>query len=150
MSISIILVPLAVAAVAAWEGARQDDSVPGQRICHVGTRMRDETLLIAALRDTRAETSRIGADLIADWHSVRATFQRGTDGVWSAHLTGNVDEEGAMAIVREVDRAYGSQVQQAVVRRLRDQAPAAGMRVESQNVEDDMSVTMVLAVDGSR
>ncbi|RAK28362.1 hypothetical protein B0I29_120130 [Actinoplanes lutulentus] len=112
--------------------------------------MRDAELLLAALQDTSANTSRHELDLVADWQGVRAVFSRGEDGIWTAHLTGQVDEERALGIVREVDRAYGRQVQQTIIRRLHDQAPAAGMRLESQTVEEDMSVTMVLAVGNGR
>ena len=150
MSISIVLVPLAIAAVAAWESSRSDSTSSGKTVCRVGTRMRDENLLTAALQDTKATTSRGGPNLVADWHGVRAVFQRDQDGIWTAHMTGQVDEARAIEIVREVDRAYGYQVQQAVVRRLQEQAPAAGMRLESQTVEEDLSVTMVLTVDTGR
>jgi hypothetical protein len=43
-----------------------------------------------------------------------------------------VDEERAVEIVRAVDAAYGRQVQRAVLDRLRERAPAAGLRLESE------------------
>ena len=54
MSVSLILVPLAVAAVAAAHGARAGRDAAGRVVCQVQTRMRDETLLAAALRETNA------------------------------------------------------------------------------------------------
>jgi hypothetical protein len=41
-------------------------------------------------------------------------------------------------------------VQQALVQRLRERAPQAGMEIESETVEEDATVTMVLNVNRGR
>ncbi|WP_229399559.1 hypothetical protein [Micromonospora okii] len=147
MSISLILVPLAVATVAAAQAASAERDGSGRVVCQVRTRMRDETLLATALRDTNAVVA-AGADgITADWAGVRAVFQRGADGIWAAHVAGEVDEARAVEIVRSVDVAYGRQVQGAVLERLRAQAPAAGLRLESEQVTEDASVRLVFAVE---
>ncbi|PZG14689.1 hypothetical protein C1I95_21130 [Micromonospora craterilacus] len=148
MSISVVLVPLAVAAVVAVQGVAARRDQQGRVVCQVQTRMRDERLLAAALHDTAAV---VGADrdtITADWAGVRANFQRDADGIWSAHFTGEVDEERAVEVVRAIDTAYGRQVQRAVLERLRQQAPAAGLRLESEQVTEDASVRLVFAVEG--
>jgi hypothetical protein len=147
VSVSLVLVPLAVAAVSAWHVSRAEADEEGRLICHVGTRMRDIGLLRAALADTSAAVREEDGALIADWAGVHARFTRDAEGIWSAHLAGDVDEARAVGIVTAVDQAYGRQVQAAVVTRLRDKAPSAGMRVESQTVGEDASVTLVLALD---
>ncbi|MEW2381418.1 hypothetical protein AB0873_04905 [Micromonospora sp. NPDC047707] len=148
MSVSLILLPLAIAAVAATHGATAGRDADGRVVCQVRTRMRDETLLAAALHDTAAVVTTEPDVIIADWAGVRASFQRGADGIWSAHFTGEADEQRAVEIVRAVDAAYGRQVQRAVLARLRDQAPAAGLRLESEQVTEDASVRLVFAVEG--
>lgn len=147
MSISLLLVPLAVATVAAVHQATAGRDGEGRVVCDVQTRMRDETLLAAALRDTGAVVTAAPDEITADWQGVRATFRRGPDGIWSAHFTGDVDEDRAMEIVRAVDAAYGRQVQRAVLDRLRERAPAAGLRLESEEVIEDASVRLVFAVE---
>lgn len=147
MSVSLILLPLAVAAVAATHVATSGRDDDGRVVCQVQTRMRDETLLAAALRDTAAVVTTEPDVVTADWVGVRASFQRGADGIWSAHFTGEVDEQRAVEIVRAVDAAYGRQVQHAVLARLREQAPAAGLRLESEQVTEDASVRLVFAVE---
>ncbi|SBT52546.1 hypothetical protein [Micromonospora auratinigra] len=147
MSISLILLPLAVASVAAAHAATDRDD-EGRTVCQVRTRMRDENLLAAALRDTGATVTAEAGALSADWAGVRAEFRRDADEIWSAHLTGDVDEARATAIVQAVDAAYGRQVQRAVVERLRDRAPVAGLRLESEQVAEDTSVRLVFAVEG--
>ncbi|MEU4481711.1 hypothetical protein AB0F68_27150 [Micromonospora sp. NPDC023966] len=148
MSVSLILVPMAVAAVAAAHGAMAGRDSQGRVVCQVQTRMRDETLLAAALRESNAVVTADGKDIVAAWDRVRANFQRGQDGVWSAHLTGDIDEQRAVGIIRAIDAGYGRQVQRAVLERLRERAPAAGLRLESEAVAEDASVRLVFAVEG--
>jgi hypothetical protein len=106
------------------------------------------TLLAAALRETNAVVTADRQEIVAVWDRAQASFRRGQDGVWSAHLTGDVDEHGAVEIVRAIDAGYGRQVQRAVLKRLRERAPAAGLRLESETVAEDSSVRMVFAVEG--
>jgi hypothetical protein len=146
MSVELVLIPLAIAAIGAWQTSRTDQAADGRTVCRVGTRMRDERLLQAALVDTGAMVRTEPGRLIADWQGVQATLVLGVDGIWGAHLVGDVDESRAVSIITAVDQAYGRQVQAAVVERLKQRAPDAGMRVESQTVGDDDTVTLVLAV----
>ncbi|MER5453830.1 hypothetical protein ABT008_03510 [Micromonospora sp. NPDC002389] len=150
MSISLVLLPLAVAAVAAAHGVTSRSEQEGRIVCEVQTRMRDENLLAAALRDTAAVVAVAPDSITADWAGVRASFQRDEAGIWSAHFTGDIDEPRAVEVVRAVDVAYGRQVQRAVLERLRQQAPAAGLRLESEQVTEDDAVRLVFAVQGAR
>jgi hypothetical protein len=148
MSVSLILLPLAIAAAAAHAGltkGRTGDAT----VCQVQTRMRDAGLLAAALRDTRAAVTPDEDGLVADWAGVRARFVRDEQQVWTAHFTGDVDEPRAVDIVRALDVAYGRQVQQAVLARLTERAPAAGLRLESRAVTPDRAVRLVFAVERS-
>jgi hypothetical protein len=146
VSISLILVPLAVAAVAAVNGARSTRDVTGQVVCEVRTRMRDERLLAAALEETGAAVTADEREIAAQWAGVRAAFARDAEGVWSAHFTGDVDESRAVEIIRAVDVGYGRQVQRAVLERLRERAPAAGFSLESETITEDAGVRLVFAV----
>ncbi|MEJ3744476.1 hypothetical protein WEI85_14410 [Actinomycetes bacterium KLBMP 9797] len=146
MSVSLILIPLAVAAVAAAHGARSTRDGTGQVVCEVRTRMRDERLLAAALQETGAAVTAEDHAIAARWDGVAARFARGTDGVWSAHFTGDVDESRAVEIARTVDAGYGRQVQRVVLERLRERAPAAGLSLESETTTEDAAVRLVFAV----
>lgn len=146
MSVSLLLVPLAIAGIGAFQAGRAEKDAQGRNVCHVQTRMRDRALLAAALSDTKAITSQTEETITAEWHGVRALFRRNEQGIWQVDFTGEVDEKRATDIVGAVDQAYGRQVQQAVLARLRAQAPSAGMTVASETVEDDDSVTLVLDI----
>ena len=150
MSVTLLLVPLAVAGATAAKAA-MDRRADGPTICQVHTRMRDRTLLAEALRDTGALVTVTGETLTAAWRQpdIDATFTRDADGIWAAHLTG-VAQEQAVRLVTAVDAAYGRQVQRAVLTRLREQAPVAGLRLESESVQDDASVRLVFEVERER
>jgi len=153
VSVSLLLVPAALAAATAVAGLASGRRADGQIVCTVQTRMRDVNLLAAALRETGAAVAVAGsADAVtAAWESVRAEFRRDQDGIWTAHLTGEVDETRASEIVSAVDAGYGRQVQRAVLDRLRERAPAAGLRLESEHTTEDEAVRLVFAVgEGNR
>jgi len=147
VSVSLILVPLAISAVVAAHASRTGKDGAGRLICHVQTRMRDRALLAEALRYTGADVTVLDDALVANWEGVRATFQRDDDGVWTAHLEGFVDDQRAVEIVTAVDAGYGRLVQGAVLNRLRERAPAAGLRLESESMGADASVSLVFAVE---
>ena len=148
MSVSLLLVPLAVAAVAACAACRPGATATGRIVCQVQTRMRDETLLAAALRETDAAVTAGDQEIVAAWEGVQATLPARPDGIWSAHFTGDVDEHRASRSSGPIDAGYGRQVQRAVLDRLRERAPAAGLRLESETVAEDASVRLVFAVEG--
>ncbi|HEV7708742.1 MAG TPA: hypothetical protein VGP16_11160 [Asanoa sp.] len=145
MSVSLILIPAALAVAAAVQARAADAG--GGTVCTVSTRMRDSALLSEALRETGAVVT-TGSDLVdAAWQGVTARFTRDAGGIWTAHFSGDVDQARAVEIVGRLDAAYGRHVQAAVVDRLRTRAPAAGLRLESETVTDDAAVRLVFAVD---
>ena len=146
MSVSLVLVPLAFAAVSAYKAATAAPDGESPTVCHVTTRLRDERLLAQALTDTGAEVAQQRDRVVADWQGVQAVFTRDDLGIWQVALTGEVTTDSAQGIVAAVDAAYGVRVQQEVLARIRSRAAESGMAVESERVEQDRSVTLVLTV----
>jgi hypothetical protein len=149
MSVSIVLVPIALAGIAAWQASRRVPDVQGRMSCRVSTRMRSEPLLAAALADTGASVTIADGQLIASWIGLTGTFLRDDAGIWSAHFSEDVELERAEQIIGAIDASYGRRVQQEVLARIRERAPQAGMHVESEEVEADDTVTVVLNVSAS-
>lgn len=146
MSVEIILIPLALAAVSAWKASRSEALPNGQQAVQVGSRMRDEALLAKSLTDTGAVTTRTPDTLVAAWSEVQAEFSRDEQGIWSARMTGNVDQARAVDIITAIDQAYGRHVQQTLLQTLRERASSAGMTIENEQVDSDQTVTLTLAV----
>ena len=148
MSIEIVLIPVAIAAISAWKAKTSADEA-GRQVVAVGTRMRDERLLTQALADTGAQVTSDRDSITAKWGNSEGTFTKDAHGIWSVHFVGDPTLDEATSLVARIDAAYGLRVQTEVLARLRERAPAAGMEVESETIEDDHSVTLVLNVNGS-
>ncbi len=165
MSISLILLPAALAAAAAVggtgalgaialnSGAKSEpgpassDAVP----VAVQTRMKDPDLLAAALADLGATDAAIDAGVLtATIDGVEIVMSRTEDGVWGAHLSRldghEVTEAEATSLMTQVDAAYARHVQRAVAERIRSRADQAGFELVSETRDDDDTVTMVLNV----
>ena len=163
MSVSLILVPtvLGIAAVVGGSGIagvvsqsigeRTADPGSGPVPVQVQTRMKDQTLLRAALSDLGASDIRTNADRISgELSGILLEMIRGTDGVWTAHLSSNdgadVGVDEAQALIARLDTAYARRVQQAVAERIRRRAGDAGFELVSETRDTDDAVTMVLNV----
>jgi hypothetical protein len=147
MSVSLLLVPLALAGAAAVQAAAERKE-SGRTVVQVQTRMRDVTLLADALRDTGATVTSGPDNVTAVWDEQAVAFARDPAGVWAAHATGMAGDM-AVALITVVDQAYGRRVQQAVLERLRDRASEAGLRLESETAQPDASVRLVFEVERS-
>lgn len=171
MSVSLILIPAALAAVTAITatggigaltqtgGARDEDRTPevdvaegeGPRPVSVRTRMKDPDLLADALRDIGATAVvRHGDGLSAEIDGVELTMTRSPEGVWAAHFQRadglELSEAEAGAMVERLDAAYALRVQEAVAARIRERAASAGFELVSETRDEDDTVTMVLDV----
>jgi hypothetical protein len=80
VSVSLILSPRAIAAIDAVLGTRPARDGTGSVVCEVRTRMRDERLLAAALRETGAAVTSGDGGIAVRWSGVGAAFARDADG----------------------------------------------------------------------
>ncbi|SCY60928.1 hypothetical protein SAMN05216488_2531 [Microbacterium sp. LKL04] len=164
MSISLILLPAALAAAAAVggtgalgaiamnSGAKSDPRGESEAVpIAVQTRMKDPDLLAAALADLGAADAAIAnGALTATIDGVEIVMSRTDDGVWGAHLSRldghEVTEAEATSLMTQLDAAYARHVQRAVAERIRSRADQAGFELVSETRDDDDTVTMVLNV----
>lgn len=145
MSVSLILVPIALGAAARAAAAH---SSPETTACTVSTRLRDPRLLTLALGDTGGRITAAGPDAIdVAWADLAARLTRNPDGIWQAHFTGTTDEQRCVDTILAVDGAYGRRVQAEVLHKVRERAPEAGMTLVSETANTDASVTLVLEVN---
>jgi hypothetical protein len=168
MSVSIVLIPAAIAAIASaaagtagavgvgagvagvissMRGANAEDPATMQ----VRTRMKDRGLLAEALKDLGAVDVEVGDQVAATVDGVQLVMQSTPEGVWVAEFTPvrggeDVTTERATRLAERLDAAYAARVQAAVAERIRSRAGDAGLELVSETVDDDQSVTMVLNV----
>lgn len=163
MSISLILIPAALAAaaalggtgvigaIAATSGDRTDPGGGEAVPISVQTRMKDPELLAAALADLGATSVSAGdGSVTATVDGLEIEMARTDDGVWGAHLQRvdghDVTEAEATELVARLDAAYARHVQRAVAERIRSRADQAGFELVSETRDDSDTVTMVLNV----
>lgn len=149
MSIAILLVPAALAAGAAVRAAMADDDAPDHTVA-VRSRMKHRHLLAEALTTQGAEVTERATEhgdaLVAAWQGVTVAFTPHESGAMLAHVEGDgYDLARAQDLILAVDAAYAEIVQRELCRRVRERAGSIGMTVESEQVNPDRSVTLVLA-----
>ena len=168
MSVSIILIPAAIAAIASAAaggagavgiGAGVAGMISSLRgggaeettTLQVRTRMKDRGLLAEALGDLGAVDVEVGDQVAATVDGIQLVMQSTPEGVWAANFTPakgapEVTTEAATKLAERLDTAYAARVQTAVAERIRSRAGDAGLELVSETVGDDQEVTMVLNV----
>jgi hypothetical protein len=143
MSLEVLLIPAAMAAYAAWQ-ARAD---AGEHNCLVETRWRHAGLLAQALEDIEAKRiSAPSTTISATIEGIATTFVCGSDGIMTAHFPRDMSVDEAIAIVNKVDSAYTRRVQDAVYRRVRQRVRELGYELDSETVDADDTITLVVNV----
>jgi hypothetical protein len=160
MSVTLILLPIALAAAAAAGGvgalgatltAKGDNGTQPAPEIRVRTRMKDSTLLSDALTNlgaTGLEVSRTRVTATLD--GVSLTMTRTDDAVWEAHVESldgrDVTVASATELLQRLDGEYAAMVQRAVAEKIRQRAEGSGFELVSETREVDDTVTMVLNV----
>ncbi|WP_104164126.1 hypothetical protein [Cryobacterium sp. N22] len=161
MSVTLILLPLALAAAAAAggvgaigaavtaKGGNADEHARPE--IRVRTRMKDSTLLTDALTNLGATAIDVSRTRVtAEVDGVSLTMTLTEDAVWEAHVEGldgrDVTVVSATELLQRLDTEYAGMVQQAVAEKIRARAEGSGFELVSETREADDTVTMVLNV----
>lgn len=148
MSLEIILVPMAIALItkANSKATEKDTNLSSHQVA-VETRMKNSTLLNNAMRNIGCTTSYSKSEISASLNSLNFTFTQNPDGIWKANFAASTTVQAAEQIISQIDTAYGIEVQAEVLRKIKERAPQTGMTLESETINEDSSVTVVLAVN---
>jgi hypothetical protein len=167
MSVSIILIPAAIAAIASMAAGGAGAAGVGVGIAgairsitgganepttmQVRTRMKDRGLLSDALKDLGAVDVEVGDEVAATIDGIKLVMQSTPEGIWAANFTSKdrkkeVTTAEATKLAERLDAAYAARVQTAVAARIREKASDAGLDLVSETVQDDESLTLTLNV----
>jgi len=148
MSLEIILIPLAIALVTkAQTKAKENNPNASSHQVAVETRMKNLELLQNAMRNIGCTTTMQEGEISASLDSINFTFKKNSQGIWAARFIAGTSVEVAEQIIGQIDKAYGIEVQAEVLRKIKERAPQSGMTLESETINEDSSVTLVLAVN---
>ncbi len=148
MSLEIILVPMAIALITKAH-SKATENIPNAAAHQVGveTRMKNSTLLENAMKNIGCTTTVTPTEIAASLNSIFFSFSQNRDGIWKANFVAGTSIDTAEQIIGQIDKAYGIEVQAEVLRKIKDRAPQTGMTLESETINEDSSVTVVLAVN---
>lgn len=147
MSVSLALIPVGLA-IASAVAARKEARVAGKPTMAVQTRMRNDEILMEALRDLSCEAAPVaGGGVRATRGAFEFTFRRDENGVLEANFGVDVTPEEAEAFVTDLDDEYTRLIQARVYQRVLERAQQHGMAIDSESVEDDNSIVLTLRVE---
>lgn len=148
MSLEIILIPLAIALVTQVKLKSKESNI-NESSHHVAveTRMKNLELLENAMRNIGCTTTMRKGEIAASLNTTNFTFKKNSQGIWAARFITGTSVEIAEQIIGQIDKAYGIEVQAEVLRKIKERAPQSGMTLESETINEDSSVTLVLAVN---
>jgi len=167
MSVSIILIPAAIAALASMAAGGAGAAGVGVGIAgairsitgganepatmQVRTRMKDRGLLSDALKDLGAVDVEVGDQVAATIDGIKLVMESTPEGIWAANFTAKdrkkeVTTAEATKLAERLDAAYAARVQTAVAARIREKAGDAGLDLVSETVQEDESITLTLNV----
>jgi hypothetical protein len=129
MSTGLELVPLALAAGVAVAAVRRRSGTRRESILAVDTRLRDESLLVEALRRCGSYTGAIEAAQHGVIGGTEIALSPAADGTWSALFEGSVPAETAQSATLTLDAAYCAVLAERLTDELRDRAQALGLSV---------------------
>ena len=153
MSVEVLLIPAALAGVSAvmagFSGlGAMFTNDEGRRVCVIQTRLKHPDLLAEALTNLGAEAT-VDAEggVYATWDGIPLGFARNADGVIACRFGGDISDARAQEMIDAVDAEYARLVQRQVHQRVRERAADLGMTIESETVDDDENITVVLNVE---
>lgn len=148
MSLEIILIPLAIALVTQVKSKSKENIInESSHQVAVETRMKNLELLENAMRNIGCTTTMQEGEIAASLNTTNFTFKKNSQGIWAVRFIAGTSVEIAEQIIGQIDKAYGIEVQAEVLRKIKERAPQSGMTLESETINEDSSVTLVLAVN---
>jgi hypothetical protein len=145
MSIELALIPIAIA-VAGTIAARRKRAQESPNMFALETRMKDPSMLQAALADYGCQSVMQGDKVDLDVEGARIVFEPNAGGVFEAVFIGNVHPESARQFVLDLHDMYTQQVQQQVYQNLLARASSYGLMLEDEQVEADNSILLTFVV----
>ncbi len=108
--------------------------------------MKDEELLNAALESYGCRSVVVGETVDSALGDTRMVFERDEQGVFDALFVGDIPAAHARTFLDELQEEYALLVQQRIYQNLLTRAKERGLVVESEQVQEDNSVTITLRV----
>jgi uncharacterized linocin/CFP29 family protein len=158
MSVEIVLMPIAIAAVAGAIKTRNENNKELARTLRneknressgyftLGTRIKDTKLLEETLKIYGCKNVLIGDDLETELDNVRIMFEKDENEVFNAVFLGDISLEKAKEFISDINGEYTKLVQEKVYQNLLKNASGHNLQLESEEVKEDNSIVLTFAL----
>ncbi|WP_424356364.1 hypothetical protein [Methanobacterium sp. MBAC-LM] len=160
MSVEIILIPIAIAAVTGAIKARNEENQElteaiktrneknqeSSGYFTLGTKIKDAKLLEETLKIYGCKDVSTGEDLETECDNARVIFEKDENGVFNAVFLGNISLEKAKEFISDINGEYTKLVQEQVYQKLLKNASERNLRLESEDVQEDNSIVLTFAL----
>jgi hypothetical protein len=143
----VYLAPLAVAAAAAI-AKKLEDRAEAHEILQVETRMKNVDLVVSAIETIGMETQVSPGSIEGRNGDLVLLMSRNQDGLWVGQFNSGTSIEEATSVLSSIDLEYGRLVQSAILEKLESRIEESNFKKIAQQVNDDLSVTVTLEVQG--
>lgn len=144
MSIELILLPVALPFLIASEIKRAAIGDKAPRSVDVSSRMKNEELLQKAFEAHGVKVRKKLGVWSGTWDGHFFSYHRNEQGLLVFSFPKDMDVEKAKSFIADIDQSYGYLVQRLLVARIQERVTLSGFSLESERVEQDHTVTMVL------
>jgi hypothetical protein len=145
MSIELALLPIAIAAIGAAINKKKSLAQQPNHFA-IETRMTDARLLEVALQNCGCRSIASSQQLTTAFESAEILFQPAANGAFDAVFSGEIEAEQANAFIGDVFTEYTRLVQEDVYLKLKQRAAARGMMLESEQLQNDNSITLTFCL----
>ena len=133
MSIEVLLIPIGIAAFAAWRGSQDQSAEPNKQL--VATRITDEELLVQALHAVGAtKVKAVDGRVTGHTQVGDVTFERLGDNFHGRVKNGTA--ESTSALLGQIEVAVGGIVQARSAERIRQRATELGLVLITEHADD--------------
>ncbi len=145
MSVEILLIPIAIAAVGAIKASNNENQEASDLIS-IKTKIKDAKLLEKSLKIYGCKNVSMGEILETEINQSRIIFEKDENNIFNAIFIGNISLEDANEFILGVNEEYTKLVQEQVYKKLLKNADNYNLRLESEEVKKDNSIVLTFAL----
>ncbi|MBC5635672.1 hypothetical protein H8S33_02420 [Ornithinibacillus sp. BX22] len=149
MSLSVVLVPLALAAANSAVSFAIKDKVEEGVLYRIETNMKDESILAEALKGFGCQVELNEQTFHSTIGEIQMAFQQQEDGTFSGIFNESVSTDEATEFLQDVQKEYIRIVQKQTYEKLMARAKAEGLVLEQESTNEDDSIVLTFQVKES-
>jgi hypothetical protein len=145
MSIELVLLPIAIAAIGTMKNWKQAQE-QSEEFFYLETRMTNAGILREALTNCGCQSVSAEKSVNSSIAGAQITFEPGEEGVFYAGFFGVIPIPQAEKFIDDLHTEYTRLVQQDVYVKLLERAASKGLFLDSEEIQQDGSILLTLRI----